>query len=106
MHGDALQGAWVKLAGPAGSPPRTVQSGTDGQFEFTGLPNIYKLTVTAPGMSTFTSSEIPLRAGEFRIAGYAGWRNIPLLQERNFQRVHYTESLTQRGAAKQQIPPS
>lgn len=67
-NGAALEGAQVTLTGPAGSPVRTVQSGSNGQFEFTGLaPDIYKLTVTAPGMSTFTSSQIPLHAGDFRI---------------------------------------
>lgn len=65
-NGDALQGAELMLSGPAGCPVRTVQSGSNGQFEFTGLhPNVYKLTVSAPGMSTFTLSDIPLRAGEF-----------------------------------------
>jgi hypothetical protein len=45
-----------------------VQCDSNGQFEFTGLtPDIYKLTVIAPGMSTFTSPEIALHAGEFRI---------------------------------------
>ena len=67
-NGDLLEGAQVTLAGPAGSAVRTVESGSNGQFEFTGLtPNIYKLTVNASGMSTFTSSDIPLRAGEFYI---------------------------------------
>jgi hypothetical protein len=65
-NGDVLQGARVTLSGPAGSPVQTVQSGSNGEFEFTGLqPNIFKLTVSAPGMSTFTSSDIPLRPGEF-----------------------------------------
>src|SRR5579864_1519052 len=50
--GDLLQGAQVTLAGPASSSSRTVESGSNGQFEFTGLtPGVYKLTVTAPGMS-------------------------------------------------------
>ena len=67
-NGDLLEGAQVTLAGPAGSAVRTVESGSNGQFEFTGLtPDIYKLTVNALGMSTFTSSDIPLRAGEFYI---------------------------------------
>jgi hypothetical protein len=45
-----------------------VQCRNNGQFEFTGLtPDIYKLAVIAPGMSTFTSPEIALHAGEFRI---------------------------------------
>ena len=67
-NGAALEGAQVALTGPPGSPVRTVQCGSNGQFEFTGLmPDIYKLTVIAPGMSTFTSPEIALHAGEFRI---------------------------------------
>jgi hypothetical protein len=45
-----------------------VESGSNGEFAFTGLPaDVYKLTVTAPGMSTFTSIHIPLHAGEARI---------------------------------------
>jgi hypothetical protein len=40
----------------------------NGQFAFTGLSaDVYKLTVTAPGMRTFTSPQIPLHAGETRI---------------------------------------
>jgi hypothetical protein len=67
-QGAVLQGAQVTLAGPAGSPARTVQSGIDGQFEFKGLqPNVYQVTVTAPGMNTFSSAQIPLSAGEFHI---------------------------------------
>jgi hypothetical protein len=62
---NVLQGARVTLADPSGSVIRTVESGTNGQFVFTGLPpDIYKLTVTGPGMSAFTSTKIPLRAGE------------------------------------------
>ena len=67
-QGGVLQGAEVVLLGPAGFRVRTVQSGSDGQFEFKGLqPSAYQLTVTAPGMITFTSSQITLSAGEFRI---------------------------------------
>jgi hypothetical protein len=63
-----LQGARVKLADPSGSVIRTVDSGSNGEFAFTGVPpGVYKLTVTAPGMSTFTSTQIPLHAGEVRI---------------------------------------
>ena len=65
---DVLQGARVTLADPSGSITRTVESGTNGQFAFTDLPEgVYKLTVTAPGMGTFTSIQIPLNAGELRI---------------------------------------
>jgi hypothetical protein len=62
---NVLQGARVTLADPSGSVIRTVESGSNGQFAFTGLPpDIYKLTVTGPGMSALTSTQIPLRAGE------------------------------------------
>ena len=67
-NGAVMEGVPVTLTGPPGSPVRTVQSGSNGQFEFTGLtPDTYKLTVNAPGMNTFTSPPIPLDAGEFRI---------------------------------------
>jgi len=65
---EVVQGARVTLLTPSGSTIRTVESGSDGQFAFTGLPpDVYKLTVTAPGMSPFTSTQIPLHAGEARI---------------------------------------
>lgn len=63
-----MEGAHVTLAGQAGPASRAVESGNNGQFEFTGLPaDVYKLTVTAAGMITFTSRPIPLHAGESRI---------------------------------------
>jgi hypothetical protein len=62
-----MQGVGVTLAEGAGFG-RTVESGINGEFAFRGLPpDVYKLTVTAPGMSTFTSLQIPLQAGETRI---------------------------------------
>ena len=65
---DVLQGARVTLADASGSIIRTAASGNNGQFALTGLPpGVYKLTVSAPGMRTFTSTQIPLHAGEFRI---------------------------------------
>ncbi len=65
---NVLQGARVTLADPSGSVIRTVDSGSNGEFAFTGVPpGVYKLTVTSPGMRTFTSIEIPLHAGEVRI---------------------------------------
>lgn len=63
-----LQGAAVTLVGPPGFAPRTVESGTNGQFTFIGLrPDVYRLTATAPGMNTFTSPQISLHTGETRI---------------------------------------
>jgi len=65
---DVLQGAGVTLADASGSLVRTAASGDNGQFAFTALPpGVYKLTVSAPGMSPFTSTQIALHAGEFRI---------------------------------------
>ena len=50
---NVVEGARVTLAGASGSAIGTVESGSNGQFTFTGLaPNVYKFTVTAPGMST------------------------------------------------------
>lgn len=67
-NGDVLQAAQITVSGPSGFPARTVQSGTDGQFSFPGLPpNTYTVTVSAPGMATYTSPAITLRAGEFHI---------------------------------------
>jgi hypothetical protein len=65
---NVLQGMRVSLADSSGSAVRTMESGSNGQFAFEGLPpDVYKLTVTAPGMSASTSIQIPLRAGEARI---------------------------------------
>jgi hypothetical protein len=45
-----------------------MDSGVDGQFAFTSLlPSEYKIKVTGQGMSSFTSPQISLRAGEFLI---------------------------------------
>jgi Carboxypeptidase regulatory-like domain len=64
---DVLQSARVTLAGKSGVV-RTVQSGSNGEFEFKGLvPDVYTLTVSAPGMNTFTSPPIGLNLGESRI---------------------------------------
>ena len=61
-------GARVTLTGRSGAAIQTVESGGNGQFAFTGLPpDVYKLTVTAAGMNTFISTQIPLQAGEARI---------------------------------------
>ena len=66
--GDVLQGARVTLMGPSPSDTRTAMSDRDGHFAFTGLPpGTYGITVTGAGMSTFTSNEIPLQAGEVRM---------------------------------------
>ncbi len=64
-NGDVVEGAHVALSGSAGFIKRTVMSGGDGQFAFTGLlPAVYKIAVSGQGMSNFTSSPIPLRANQ------------------------------------------
>jgi hypothetical protein len=66
-RGDVLQGAQVTLLGPSRSDTHPAVSGSDGQFAFTGLPpGVYKIMVTGSGMSTFTSAQISLQAGEAR----------------------------------------
>lgn len=67
-NGDVVEGAHVTLSGSAGFNKRTVASGNDGQFAFTGLPpGVYKITVSGQGMNTFISLPIPLQAGEAHI---------------------------------------
>ncbi len=67
-NGDVLQGARVTLMGPSPADTRTIMSDGDGHFAFTGLPpGTYGITATGAGMSTFTSHEIPLQAGEVRM---------------------------------------
>lgn len=64
-NGDVVEGANVTLSGLAGFNKRTVVSGSDGQFAFTGLPPaVYTITVSGQGMGTITSSPIPLRADQ------------------------------------------
>jgi Carboxypeptidase regulatory-like domain len=68
MNREVVQSAAITLVGPSGSNVRSEHSGSDGQFAFAGLPaGIYKVSVTRPGMIGFTSSEISLHPGEFRI---------------------------------------
>jgi hypothetical protein len=65
---EVLQGARVTVAGQSSSAIRTLESGSNGEFAFTGLcPDTYKLTVAAPGLNTFTTSEISLHEGETRL---------------------------------------
>jgi Carboxypeptidase regulatory-like domain len=64
---DVLPGARVTLR-QSGSPIRILESGSNGEFAFTGLPgDVYQLGVSAPGMISFTSSAISLHAGETRL---------------------------------------
>lgn len=65
---EVFPGARVIAAGRSNSTFRTVEAGSNGEFEFIGLPpDIYQLKVSAPAMNAFTSSEIPLNGGETRL---------------------------------------
>ncbi len=65
---DVLPGAQVTAAGQSGSAVRILESGSNGQFAFAGLPpDTYQLTVTASGMNSFTSSVISVHGGETRL---------------------------------------
>jgi hypothetical protein len=65
---DVFQGAQVTAAGQSGSAIRILESGSNGQFVFAELPaDMYQLTVTAPGMNSFTSSFIFVHGGETRL---------------------------------------
>lgn len=65
---EVLPGARVIAAGQSNSAFRTVEAGSNGQFEFIGVPvDIYQLKVTAPGMNPFTSSDILVHEGETRL---------------------------------------
>jgi Carboxypeptidase regulatory-like domain len=67
-NGNVVQGAKVALAGQSDSDVQTVVSGSDGQFAFPGLPpDVYRITVTAPGMNPFTSNQFLLHTGEFHL---------------------------------------
>lgn len=65
---EVVEGATVTLETTSGAPPQTLQSGSDGQYVFTGLtPNVYNITVTAPRMKPFSSTGISLHASEAHI---------------------------------------
>src|SRR5690349_22557696 len=54
--GAAIAGATVTARNTATSVERTATSGTNGEYNITGLPpGIYELTVTATGFAKFTS---------------------------------------------------
>jgi Carboxypeptidase regulatory-like domain len=66
---NVVAGALVKLLSPTGSVVQTRISGGNGEFQFANLPEgSYKLRVSGPDMAVFTSEQIPLHSGDFRIA--------------------------------------
>ena len=68
QNGAEVQDAEVVLKDLNGEVVRSGQSGGDGQFTFNGLqPGEFTLVVSGPGWGTYTSPEIQLQAGAFRI---------------------------------------
>ena len=66
-NGAALSGANVTLAAPNGVQERSQLSGSNGEFAFGELSaGTYRLTIASPGMKSFVSSDIVLRAQERR----------------------------------------
>jgi hypothetical protein len=64
IHDGVVPNATVTLV-EQGSTDRVATSDAEGNFTFTGLaPGKYKVTITAPGLETFVSSDIALRPGE------------------------------------------
>ena len=67
-NGSEVQGARVVLSNSTGSDKRTLESGSEGEFTFSGLPSgDFKLAVSGPGWGTFVSPEILVSAGDFHI---------------------------------------
>lgn len=63
-----IQGAQVVLTDRTGAKLRNLETGSNGEFTFAGLPpGTFRLTVTGQGMGTYLSPEIKLHAGDFRI---------------------------------------
>ncbi|MGD0215271.1 MAG: carboxypeptidase-like regulatory domain-containing protein [Terriglobales bacterium] len=90
---EVLQGAQVTAAGQSGFAIRILESGSNGQFAFAELPaDIYRLTVTAPGMNSFTSSVISVQGGETRLVSVTlsvfGGTNSVTVSESKEQLAH------------------
>jgi hypothetical protein len=63
-----MQGARVVLTDQASNKQREMQSGSNGEFAFSGLtPGSYKVTVTGSGMKTWASPWLDVHSGENRI---------------------------------------
>ena len=67
-NGAEVQGAEIELKSLSGAGSWSERSGSDGEFNFTGLPaDEFKLTVSGRGWRTYVSPEIELQVGEFHI---------------------------------------
>jgi hypothetical protein len=66
--GSAVDGAQVELDDQSGAQVRSMQSGSNGEFSFTGLPSgTFKLLASGQGWGAYVSPEFVLQAGEYRI---------------------------------------
>ena len=67
-NGDLIEGAQVRLAAQDGGAEQALVTGPNGQFNFAGLtPGVYRVTVSGPGMTTYSSLALHVEAGEVRI---------------------------------------
>jgi len=67
-NGSSVQDAHVELKNLNGTEPRCEQSGSNGEFTFVDLPaGAFSIVVSGRGWGTFTSPEIELHAGDFRL---------------------------------------
>lgn len=65
LNGGAVPGARVTLTAEGPQAKRETIAGSDGTFSFLGLPaDIYRVTIESPGLETYLSGDIPLRAEE------------------------------------------
>lgn len=65
INGGTVPGAKITLIEHGRTDERIVESEKDGSFLFKGLAaGHFKLTITAPGLETFVSSDVSLRFGE------------------------------------------
>lgn len=68
-NSDVIQGAQVTLTGQNEADLRVTQSGSNGEFSFTGLPpGTYKITVTGQGMAKYVSNSLTVHSGDALIA--------------------------------------
>ncbi len=65
-EGDIIPGASVTLAGPAAVAPRTVEAGSNGEFDFTNLApgGPYSVTIGGNGLMPWNSSPVTLQPGQ------------------------------------------
>lgn len=64
-NGAVVPGAQVQLIGPNATVQRTVATDAWGRFSFPGLPSgTFRVTATAPNLTTFTSDPVVLAAGQ------------------------------------------